>query len=61
MRFISIYIILLLFVKCNNFDSLTLVNKPMAIYFDKKNIEKIEFLDNKNPNAIYDLMSYLQE
>ncbi|MBN2755852.1 MAG: hypothetical protein JXR51_01665 [Bacteroidales bacterium] len=48
-------------VKYNNYNSLTLVNKPIVIYIEKGNIGKVEFLDNENPNAIYDLILYLQK
>ena len=48
-------------INYNNFDSLTLVNKPIVIYIDNNDIERVEFLDNENPNAVSDLIFNLQK
>ena len=45
----------------NNFDSLTLVNKPTIIYIKKGNIEDVEFLDSRNTQALNNLIFNLQK
>ena len=44
-------------VQYNNFDSVTLVNTPSVIYIDAGMINKVEFLDSNNPQAVNNLIS----